>query len=254
MASTVSDGPQIAVDPIRMLRPRRRIVGHVGHSVAVRRMGKSTGQASRPTSSHGQCGAGAGREYGHRLCKSARPANALEVLRQTQAALAGRPFVAGAFVGDKPGSRFDRDAYSARNRRHRRHRRRRRSSFSRMDSPNKSTMTLWQPMRLRPKRVERFIGFELGSMFAPFGKIYSLDVYRALVRHSAVHRGEALVAPPRARMATAGAARCRPPGLSDSHRQRSGHRHGDVRQRLFARLKHVRSGRVCPARCASGRG
>jgi dihydrodipicolinate synthase/N-acetylneuraminate lyase len=30
-------------------------------------------------------------------------------------------------------------------------------------------------------QVGNFIGFELGTMFAPFGKIYSLDVYRGLL-------------------------------------------------------------------------
>jgi len=31
------------------------------------------------------------------------------------------------------------------------------------------------------QRCDQFIGFELGTMFAPFGKIYSLDLYRALM-------------------------------------------------------------------------
>ena len=34
-----------------------------------------------------------------------------EVLGRTRAVLGGRPFVAGAFVGDRPGDPFDRDAY-----------------------------------------------------------------------------------------------------------------------------------------------
>ncbi|MEM8864753.1 MAG: DUF993 family protein, partial [Planctomycetota bacterium] len=43
---------------------------------------------------------------------------------------------------------------------------------------------------------EQFIGFELGEMFAPFGRIYSLEVYRQLMaipqclgaKHSSLHR------------------------------------------------------------------
>src|SRR5207237_10052939 len=31
------------------------------------------------------------------------------------------------------------------------------------------------------RHCDGFIGFELGTMFAPFGKIYSLDVYRGLL-------------------------------------------------------------------------
>ena len=44
--------------------------------------------------------------------------------------------------------------------------------------------------------AERFVGFELGTMFAPFGKIYSLEVYRGLMgvkqclgaKHSSLRR------------------------------------------------------------------
>jgi dihydrodipicolinate synthase/N-acetylneuraminate lyase len=46
------------------------------------------------------------------------------------------------------------------------------------------------------KRIGPFIGFELGTMFAPFGKIYSVDVYRGLLgvkectgaKHSSLRR------------------------------------------------------------------
>ena len=46
------------------------------------------------------------------------------------------------------------------------------------------------------KRCDRFIAFELGPVFAPFGKIYSLDVYLGLLgipqcigaKHSSLHR------------------------------------------------------------------
>ena len=31
------------------------------------------------------------------------------------------------------------------------------------------------------QRCDQFIGFELGTMFAPFGRIYSLDLYRGLM-------------------------------------------------------------------------
>jgi hypothetical protein len=46
------------------------------------------------------------------------------------------------------------------------------------------------------RHCDRFIAFELGTMFAPFGKIYSLEVYRGLLaipacigaKHSSLHR------------------------------------------------------------------
>ena len=67
-----------------------------------------------------------------------------EVLEQTAKVLAGRPFVAGAFVADSPDDRFNPDAY---------HRQidpivraaARRSSFNRMDSPAKPTTTSSPP-------------------------------------------------------------------------------------------------------------
>jgi dihydrodipicolinate synthase/N-acetylneuraminate lyase len=107
-------------------------------------------------------------------------ATRLAVLDQTRSALAGRPFVAGAFVADAPGSRFDRDAYL------------------RQVEPivaHGGTPVIFQSYGLTEqtddrivaayadlgRRVDRFIGFELGQMFAPFGKIYSLDVYRGLI-------------------------------------------------------------------------
>ncbi len=107
-------------------------------------------------------------------------ATQLEVLRQTRQVMAGRPFVAGAFVADSPGSRFDRDAY-----------------LCEIEPITQSggTPVVFQSYGLTEQsdndvvaayaalgeRVERFIGFELGSMFAPFGKIYSLEVYRGLL-------------------------------------------------------------------------
>lgn len=118
-----------------------------------------------------------------------------EVLEQTEMVLAGRPFVAGAFVSDSPGDRFNLDAY-----------RRQIEPIVRAGG----TPVIFQSHGLTgqadddvvaayeklAERIDRFIGFELGQMFAPFGKIYSLDVYRGLVgirqcigaKHSSLRR------------------------------------------------------------------
>lgn len=104
----------------------------------------------------------------------------LQVLDQTRTTLAGRPFVAGAFVGDQPGSRFDLDAY------------RRQldpiqerggtpvifQSFGLTALADDALITAYHEIG---RHCPRFIGFELGTMFAPFGKIYSLSVYRGLL-------------------------------------------------------------------------
>ncbi len=102
-----------------------------------------------------------------------------EALERTRSMLGGGRFVAGAFVGDRPGAAFDRDAYARA-----------------MESivANGGTPVIFQSYGLTGQaddaiiasyeslgRVAPYIGFELGTMFAPFGKIYSLDVYHGLL-------------------------------------------------------------------------
>ena len=102
------------------------------------------------------------------------------VLQHTQQICQGRMFVAGAFVADHPGDRFNRDEY-----------------FRRLDQITQfgGTPVIFQSYGLTSQSDEdllnsyaqigrhcgRFVGFELGQMFAPFGKIYSLDVYQGLM-------------------------------------------------------------------------
>lgn len=101
------------------------------------------------------------------------------VLERTRAELGGGPFVAGAFVKDQPGAAFDSDAYQ-------------RSiepiirhggtpvifqSYGLTAQPDDAIIASYAALG----RTAPFIGFELGTMFAPFGKIYSLDVYRGLL-------------------------------------------------------------------------
>lgn len=102
------------------------------------------------------------------------------VLNETRAVLAGKPFVAGAFVGDQPGSSFDGPAYA-----------RQIDAiqaaggtpviFQSYGLTGQSDDDLIASYEAIAKNSDRFIGFELGTMFAPFGKIYSLDVYRRLM-------------------------------------------------------------------------
>ncbi len=104
-------------------------------------------------------------------------ATRVEVLKTTQAIAGGRMFVAGAFVGDKPGAAFARDAY-----------------LQQIESicNHGGTPVIFQSFGLTSlpdaelfkayteigQHTDKFIGFELGTMFAPFGKIYSLEFYR----------------------------------------------------------------------------
>ena len=115
--------------------------------------------------------------YGHLLDASTR----LETLERTRAIAEGRDFLAGAFVGDNPGDNFDPDAY--------------RSDIDQIQSC-RGTPILFQSYGLVQGSDEQivanyqslatscdsFYAFELGTVFAPFGKIYSLNVYEQLMR------------------------------------------------------------------------
>jgi dihydrodipicolinate synthase/N-acetylneuraminate lyase len=188
--------PAPPLDPLRLLRPRRRITG----ASAILLPFENDGGIDWPAfAAHVVRTADAGLTpavnmdtgYVNLLDDATRR----EVLRRTRDALGGRPFVAGAFVADRPGSRFDRDAYL------------------RQIEPIVShggTPVLFQSYGLTSqadddvvasyaelgRHCDRFIGFELGSMFAPFGKVYSLAVYRGLLgvrqcvgaKHSSLRR------------------------------------------------------------------
>lgn len=102
------------------------------------------------------------------------------VLQRTRGVTCEAPFVAGAFVADQPEASFDRDAYTRR--------------FEAIQAVG-GTPVVFQSYGLahQPDEVvlsnyrqlatacDEFIAFELGTMFAPFGKIYSLEVYRELM-------------------------------------------------------------------------
>ncbi len=107
-------------------------------------------------------------------------ATRVAVLVETQNICAGKQFVAGAFVGDRPGAEFNAAAYLAQ-----------------IDSIQKhaGTPVFFQSFGLTQQAddsiidaykklgaaTDKFIGFELGQMFAPFGKIYTSEIYRELV-------------------------------------------------------------------------
>ncbi len=117
-----------------------------------------------------------------------------QVLDLAAGATDGR-FVAGAFVADSPGDRFDLEAYlSACG-----------DIAERGGTPvifpshglNSGSETEWiDALAAIAERVDRFLGFELGPMFVPSGRIYSIDTYRALLdipqcigaKHSSLER------------------------------------------------------------------
>lgn len=96
------------------------------------------------------------------------------------AASAGGPFVAGAYVPDSPGAPFDLEAYL---------------HAVEAITTRGGTPVIFPSHGLNAlgedewvgalasigAAVDRFIGFELGSMFVPYGRIFSLDAYRGLL-------------------------------------------------------------------------
>lgn len=104
-----------------------------------------------------------------------------EVLRRTKAITAGKMFVAGAYLQDVPGDSFNGDEYI-----------RRMNQiedaggvpviFQSYGLTQQSDDQIIAAYEVLSENCERFIGFELGTVFLPFGKIYSLDVYSELMK------------------------------------------------------------------------
>lgn len=103
------------------------------------------------------------------------------VLRETQQLAAGRIFVAGAFVGDQPGAPFAREAYLQQIDSITRHHGTPVifQSYGLTALPDAELLQAYTELGLR---ADRFVGFELGTMFAPFGKIYSLEFFREWIK------------------------------------------------------------------------
>jgi dihydrodipicolinate synthase/N-acetylneuraminate lyase len=185
-----------AIDPIAMIRPRRKVTGISAILLPFTESGDTdwpgfaahcvrTADAGLTPAVNMDTG------FGNLLSHEER----VRVLDATRSALGGRPFVAGVFVGDSPGAPFARDAYL-------------RSmapvverggtpvifqSFGLTGLPDADLVAGYEEIG---RHCDGFIGFELGTMFAPFGKIYSLDVYRGLLgirkclgaKHSSLRR------------------------------------------------------------------
>ncbi len=104
-----------------------------------------------------------------------------EALERTSRIVAGGRFVAGAYVGDRPGDAFDADAYHQAI-----------DSITLLDGlpilfqshglTDGSDEEIWQRYELLSRDVEEFYAFELSDVFAPFGKIYSLELYEQLLQ------------------------------------------------------------------------
>ena len=169
------------LDPLTLLQPRRQIHG----ISAVLLPFTESGDIDWPSlAAHCVRTAEAGLTpavnmdtgYGHLLTPEERRA----VLGAVRSALGGRPFVAGAWVTDTPGAPLQLDAY-------------RRAveeiqdhgaipvifqSYGLTSLPEDQLLEAYRQLA---RVCDQYLAFELGPVFAPFGKIYSLEVFRELM-------------------------------------------------------------------------
>ena len=170
-----------SLDPVAMIRPRRRIEGFS----AILLPFLTNGEVDWPGfAAHVrrtvQAGLGPAVNMDTGFANLINDATRRRALEITRAECAGRSYVAGAFVGDEPGAAFDFEAYARQ---------------LEMIQQHGGMPVIFQSYGLTQQGddaiiaayarlgtvSERFVGFELGTMFAPFGKIYSLEVYRGLM-------------------------------------------------------------------------
>ncbi len=169
------------IDPIALLRPRRKIEGVSAILLPFAADGEVdwdafTAHVARTADAGLTPAVNMDTGYVHLLDDAQRR----EVLDRTCGILGGRTFVAGAFVGDQPGAAFNQDAYL-----------RQIDAvcryggvpvvFQSFGLTSLSDDRLLDAYTALGKHCDRFIAFELGPVFAPFGKIYSLNVYRGLL-------------------------------------------------------------------------
>lgn len=124
------------------------------------------------------------------------PTTRCEVLRRTREIAQDRPYVAGVFVGDLPGARLDLEAYQRGIEQIQEH-----SgtpiffqSYGLIELPDDQLVDAYRTLAAS---CDAFLFFELGKVFAPFGRIYPISVYRELMqipnvigaKHSSLQRG-----------------------------------------------------------------
>ena len=105
----------------------------------------------------------------------------LQVLERSKAIASGRQYVAGVFVSDSPGASFDQQQYQI--------------GIDQIQSRGgtpiffqsyglieQSDQAIVDSYQSLASACDSFLFFELGKVFAPFGQIYSLEVYEQLMR------------------------------------------------------------------------
>ncbi|MEL6106054.1 MAG: dihydrodipicolinate synthase family protein [Planctomycetota bacterium] len=167
-------------DPLQRIAPRRKITGFSATLLPIKGGEVDWRAFDALVSETFDCGLipaiNMDTGYGNLIDQSTR----CRTLEHAKGIAAGRPFLGGVFVGDAAGDALNQDAY--------------RRGIAEVESFD-ATPILFQSYGLAhqdDKQIidnyrtitadcDAFYAFELGNMFAPFGKIYSLDVYEQLL-------------------------------------------------------------------------
>jgi dihydrodipicolinate synthase/N-acetylneuraminate lyase len=172
------------INPIAMLKPRRKIVGYSAILLPFKVDGSIDWKGfenhvarTHHAGLHPAVNMDTG--YGNLIDDNTKR----QALKITQQVCAGGEYTAGAGAFDKPGSAFDLATYQ---------------KAVAMVVEHGGTPTIFQSFGLTAldgddlvdayakigQGAPKFIAFELGKMFAPFGAIYSLDTYAKLMQVS----------------------------------------------------------------------
>jgi dihydrodipicolinate synthase/N-acetylneuraminate lyase len=169
-------------NPLKMLRPKRRITGMSAILLPFLEDGRVDwdgfcGHVRRTADAGLTPAVNMDTGYAHLIDADTR-LRALDLTRQT---LGRRPFVAGAFVADRPGDPFNADAYAGQIERIR-HFGGVPVIFQSFGLTGLEEEKIVDAYAEIARRADRFIAFELGQMFAPFGRVYSLETYRRVMQ------------------------------------------------------------------------
>jgi dihydrodipicolinate synthase/N-acetylneuraminate lyase len=171
----------IQINPISLIKPRRKITGISAILLPFNEYGQVdwdgfTAHVVRTAESGLIPAVNMDTGYGNLIDAATRKA----ILKRTRQALGGNDFVSGAYIDDTPDSSFNPEAY--------------RQQIE-LITANGGTPVLCQSYgltnqaeadiissyELLARECDGFIAFELGKMFACFGRIYSLETYAALM-------------------------------------------------------------------------
>jgi len=188
--------PPVVYDPVSMIKPKRKITGISAVLLPYLESGEiDRDSLSAHISRTADVGITPAVNMDTGYVNLIEEPTFIEVLKVTQQTLSGGPFVAGAFVSDQPGASFDAAGYQ------------RKidliqshggipvifQSFGLVEQSPDQIVAAYQTIAAN---TDRFIGFELTRDLAPFGSVYDLDTYEALMeipqcigaKHSSFHR------------------------------------------------------------------